>query len=245
MPRHALIFDLDDTLYPEYEYVCSGMRAVSALLATVHRLNQATVFAELMAIFDGGVRGTVLDAWLLGRNLEREPLLKEMIRAYREHEPDISLTEDTIGVLETLRRVCSLGILSDGNPHAQRLKIRALGLETLVDAVVLTGEIGPEAAKPSTVGFLKALEQLNGAANCAAYIADNPLKDFAGPRSLGMKTVRLIRPAGIYAEAEPPTPGYQADEIIYDMTELLEVVPQLLPGVADTSSSRSSTADRS
>ena len=33
---HAIIFDLDDTLYPERDYVLSGFRAVAQTYAQIH-----------------------------------------------------------------------------------------------------------------------------------------------------------------------------------------------------------------
>lgn len=34
--QSVIVFDLDDTLYAEYEYKCSGIRAVTALVAKLY-----------------------------------------------------------------------------------------------------------------------------------------------------------------------------------------------------------------
>jgi len=62
-------------------------------------------------------------------------------------------------------------------------------------------------------------------ANIYAYVADNPLKDFAGPGALGWLTVRVRRPDGLHYAAEnsevPP------DREMSDCSALAELFAQL------------------
>ncbi len=54
----------------------------------------------------------------------------------------------------------------------------------------------------------------------AVYIADNPLKDFYGPRQLGMGTIWYQRLDGEYSAFSPPSPDYAADVIVSSSDEL-------------------------
>ena len=60
----AIVFDLDDTLYPERAYVLSGFRAVAAWAAGELGLPVTQGFAELRRLFDDGVRGDTFNRWL-------------------------------------------------------------------------------------------------------------------------------------------------------------------------------------
>jgi FMN phosphatase YigB (HAD superfamily) len=68
------------------------------------------------------------------------------------------------------------------------------------------------------VGFRVCLERLGVAARDAAYVGDDLAKDFAAPRALGMRTVRVARPveAGFtWTSAGQPT---EADLVVDDLT---------------------------
>jgi putative hydrolase of the HAD superfamily len=55
----ALVFDLDDTLYPERDFVLSGFQAVSGWL----RLQGGVegFYDRALATFERGVRGRIFD----------------------------------------------------------------------------------------------------------------------------------------------------------------------------------------
>jgi putative hydrolase of the HAD superfamily len=48
----SVIFDLDNTLYPEIEYVKSGFRYVSSYLNSKYDLDEEEIFSQLMSIFE-------------------------------------------------------------------------------------------------------------------------------------------------------------------------------------------------
>ncbi len=53
----AVVFDLDDTLYPERAYVLSGFHAVAAWAEEQLKIPRRLGFAELRQLFEDGVRG--------------------------------------------------------------------------------------------------------------------------------------------------------------------------------------------
>jgi putative hydrolase of the HAD superfamily len=95
--------------------------------------------------------------------------------------------------------------------------MEALDLDRFFDAIVFTDDLGREAWKPSPEPFVIIADRLGIRAPEAVYIADNPLKDFLGPRSLGMRTIRIRFEGGYHAHDEPPTPQHAPDISLSDL----------------------------
>ena len=51
------------------------------------------------------------------------------------------------------------------------------------------------------------------------YIGDNPSKDFIGAGKIGMRTIRIIRPEGMYMRREAED-GFDADVTVHLLTEV-------------------------
>ena len=86
-----------------------------------------------------------------------------------------------------------LGLVTEGRRSAQEAKIRALGLEHWIEAAVILGEDDRAEWKPSRKPFDRILGMLSIAGGEAAYIGDNPQKDFRGAREAGLQTIRIRR----------------------------------------------------
>ena len=65
------------------------------------------------------------------------------------------------------------------------------------------------------------LERLSSEAAHAIYIADNPAKDFFGPKQLGMETVQIRRSGSEYADALAPERSFLPDWEVSTLQELL------------------------
>jgi len=87
--------------------------------------------------------------------------------------------------------------------------------------VVVTGELGPDAWKPSPRGYAEVLRRLGDVSPAdAVYVSDNPAKDFLGARRAGLRSVRVRRPGGIYTELEPETPDHAPDVEVAGLEEV-------------------------
>lgn len=206
-PR-AVIFDLDDTLYPERSYVLSGFRAVAAWSDVELGIAADRVFSELIDIHDRGERHLTFNRWLECHRQPIETLLPRMIVVYRKHRPSIKPYEGVPELLRCMRKSFLLGLLTDGFGAVQRLKLEAIELGCFFNEILFTDDLGRESWKPSPKPFEIIARRLGVAPSEAVYIGDNPQKDFFGPRSIGMKTVRIRRERGYYADEEPPSPQY-------------------------------------
>lgn len=208
----VIVFDLDDTLYLERDFARSGFRHVSRAFAD--RLGSAERSAELMLHhFDGPNRRRVFDATLesLGRPADAA-LVGEMVAAYRSHEPAIALLPDAERALARLAGRPS-GLISDGDAAMQRRKISALRLAGRVGTMILTGELGPGMGKPHPRAFEELARRAGASAGECVYVGDNVAKDFVAPNALGWRTVRVVRPEGIYVDAVASAGGAPRETI--------------------------------
>lgn len=203
MGPDLIVFDLDDTLYPEIDYVVSGFKAVGQF---VQQRFGVTEFPKLAKrIFDDGIRTRVFDRALLEIGLEPDPwLISDLVDVYRSHTPDLVLSREVAQVLGELGNSTRLALLTDGFAHSQRLKISSLELDQFFGAIVVTGEHPASWRKPGLMGFDHLQKFFQAPPNRAMYVGDNPVKDFEGPQSLGWSVARIRLTEGIYSEL--PTP---------------------------------------
>jgi putative hydrolase of the HAD superfamily len=205
----AIVFDLDDTLYPEREFVFSGYRAVADAFA--ERLNASFDLLRRMGqLFETPDRGRVFNVLVAEAGIvgdRADDLVREMIATYRTHQPRIRLHSDADAALTRLRGVYRLGLLSDGPLQMQNNKIDALGLCDRLDEIVLTDQWGREFWKPHHRGFEEISRRLGVPPTECLYVADNPAKDFIAPIALGWRTICVKRPGGIYTDRRPPEGG--------------------------------------
>jgi putative hydrolase of the HAD superfamily len=224
----AVVFDLDDTLYPERSYVLSGFRAVAAWAEGQLGIPYSTGFAVLHDLFASGVRGNTFNRWLehFGRDSTTERI-SQLVHVYREHQPDISPYSDVAELLPRLRARYRLGLVSDGYLAVQRNKWTSLCLSAYFDGVVFSDELGPQAWKPSPQPFTTVLLKFSIVGKDAVYVADNPRKDFLGAKQVGMRTIRVRRVEGLYHAEEPPSPAHAPEVEIQNLTQLENVLSQI------------------
>ncbi len=220
MLRHRLVvFDLDDTLYPERDYVASGFAAVGRRVETHQGIHG---FSELAwRLFEDGRRGNIFDLAFeqLGVSADKA-LIEQAVDVYRRHTPTIALFPDAEECLARIDGHTALALISDGPAESQRRKVDALKLSRRIPDIILTEMLGPAYRKPSTLAF-EAVEVKHGAAgHTCVYIADNPRKDFIGPKTLGWDTIRVRRPIGLYKD-EHTGEEHAADHTIESLTEAL------------------------
>ncbi len=220
----AVLFDLDDTLYPERAFVLSGFRAAAQHGAAALGLDAAALEEACVRLFTAGRRGDIFDAALRSLGLPVSPeSVALLVEAYRTHIPQLRLPEETAIVLRALRPRYHLGVITDGYAAVQRRKVAALGLERFLDVIIYTDDWGRAAWKPAPTGFVAALEQLGIAPAQALYVADNPVKDFIGARALGLSTIRLRVPGREHASVRLDA-AYEADLEITTLASLLDLL---------------------
>jgi len=197
----CVAFDIDDTLYLERDYVRSGLRAVGERCR--RELGIEGFFDRAVEAFDAGVRRTIFDHVLATYGIEdRLELVRSLVDVYRSHDPEIRLAPDALDCLERLHGHVALAAVSDGPSTSQHAKAMALGLRAWLDPILITEDLGPEYWKPNARAFQLVQTETGCMGGQCVYVADNPGKDFAGPKALGWKTVRIRRSGSLHYEAE-------------------------------------------
>lgn len=221
MALSAFIFDLDDTLFHEVDFVRSGFRAVAHETADQLDWNADEMFERMWTDFSSGARGNIFDRVLLERGVQHRDAVGGMVEIYRTHIPSIIPVEDCISTLESLSRAGSLGLMTDGPVVMQRNKFNALKLEGYFNATVFSDKLGVEHRKPDPLPYRIICDSLGIDPENAVYVADNPKKDFFGARNVGMKSIRIRYPEGVYSRLEPTELAYSPDYSIDRLTDLL------------------------
>ncbi len=213
-PIQGVIFDLDDTLYSEKQYVRSGYKAIGTALGDERLADR------LWELFNQGK--AEIDTLLF--ELGREDKKEECLSIYREHMPELSLYPGADAVLERMGSMgIKTGIITDGRVNGQKNKIKALGLTRRVSDIIITDELGGVSfRKPNDIAFRIMQRRWGIPFEQMVYVGDNPQKDFRAPGRLGMRSIYFRNPDSLYG-----APVVAGD--LETITDILDVMRYLDP----------------
>lgn len=193
----CVVFDIDDTLYLEEDYVRSGFRVVGEV--ALREFGIGGFESRAVEAFAAGARGDIFDRALVKGGFALEAaVVKRLVEAYRTHTPSIALLPDARLCLEQLRDLACLSCITDGPATSQKAKANALQLHAYLRPILYTAELGEGRSKPHPDAFQRIESLADAKGWSCAYVADNPLKDFMAPWSLGWRTVRIRRRGGLH-----------------------------------------------
>ena len=221
-----LVFDLDDTLYPERSYALGGFRAAADYARDTWGL--ADLAPEMTRLLDAGMLGPLFKQVLHAAKPDTTAdQLAEFVRAYSRHTPNLTLFPDAAAVLDHFEQLGPLGLITDGHAKTQAAKVAALGIAPRFKSIVYTGALGPDRAfhKPHPMAFELTEQTLGGTRDRFVYVGDNPAKDFAAPNARGWCTVQIVRAGGIHG-TPAAIPGGEAHHRITSLMDL----PAILAG---------------
>ena len=199
----AVIFDLDDTLISEKEYIRSGFKVVSDKISSDFNLNSKHVYEIIYSEFEVNPKN-VFNRTLDKLEIEYETeYIKELINTYRNHIPNIKLYDDAEYIIKDLyNKGIKLGIITDGYAVTQRNKLRVLDIEKYFEHIIITDDLGREYWKPHKKSYEIMKELLNLEYENIVYIGDNKSKDFVTANKLGMQTIYINRKDSIYSRIQ-------------------------------------------
>ena len=181
--RQVLVFDLDDTLYKEIDFLKSAYWQIANRPGVEG--DAKNVFCEMMSAYYR--HDNVFQCFI--SNFCPHETVAHLLDIYRNHQPHISLSSDTAETLERLSSVATLAIITDGRSVTQRNKIAALRLNRFFpDADILISE-ETRYEKPSKQPFRMLMDRYPHSSY--SYIGDNTSKDFIAPNKLGWDTICL------------------------------------------------------
>lgn len=221
MSIKAIVFDLDDTLYKEVEYVFSGFKAIDHCLE--NQFNIIGFYPNAVELFKQGEREFIFDKVFSKMDLKFDKkFILSLVDIYRSHKPAIRLLEDASWILEKLFGKVQLGLITDGSYVSQTQKIMALGIGEFFDSIILSDKYGREYWKPSQIPYEEARLQLQCEHHECVYVGDNIKKDFITAKKLGWRTIHILRDEGIYSKLTIE-PNYHAHYQINKLTEIAHI----------------------
>ena len=162
---HAIIFDLDDTLYSLNEYVKSGFHQISRLFLG----HSQEVYDQMWNAYErqdaveavdadtepagedsadatssdlGSAVERAIRTMLRLNGLDSDEMAEKCLRIYEQHRPNIHPYDGVVELLQELReKGIRLGLLIDGPSEMQREKLRALGIIPLFHEIIITDDI--------------------------------------------------------------------------------------------------------
>ncbi|MFC1768273.1 HAD family hydrolase [Nanoarchaeota archaeon] len=217
----AIIFDLDDTLYLERDFVYSGFNAVANHIHSTLNIPIEGILDSLKKGFDDGIRNKNFNELIDKKNLQID--VNELVSIYRDHTPEISLCEDSALMLPNLKNKFKIGLLTDGYPETQQNKIDALGVSNFFNSILIN-DLSKNENKVDNNSFEIILALLNVKGNETIAIGDNPKKDFEIPHSLGIRTIRINRPNSLHNDV-PEYP--HTDFAIENLSTLTKIIQEI------------------
>jgi HAD superfamily hydrolase (TIGR01549 family) len=202
----AVLFDMDDTLFDHRHSSRSGLMAMQQRYPCF----QQTTMDELEQAYMVLLEEIHLQVLLGEMNLDRartvrmerlfaqfdeqssHATVEEATRMFREeYQASRQIVPGTIALLEALRPHVKIGIVTNNILVEQQEKLRYLGLEAHIDALVVSEEVG--IVKPEAGIFRVALERLQCSAEETVMIGDAWQNDIIGARAAGIRAIWLNR----------------------------------------------------
>ena len=206
----GVVVDLDDTLYPQSQYLAGAADAVAAAAGLAGLDGPAVGEALAAELAAGSDAGGTIDRALLRVGVPPEDLpslVPGLVRAFAAHVP--ARLDPYPGVEDALRALADaapLGCLTDGAPGIQAAKLAATGLAGLLPVVVVTDALGGRSLrKPSPAGLLAVAQRLRLPAERLLVIGDRPGKDVAVAAAVGAPAIRVRQGEHAHAPDDPWT----------------------------------------
>ena len=214
----VVVFDLDDTLYKEIDFLKSAFHDISEIIATNIGINKDTVYNDLMKFYDNNENAFEC----VIKKFDLKCSLEYLLNFYRTHKPKLIFSKsNTILLNELQAKGVKLCVLTDGRIIQQQNKIEALGISSYFSEIIISEEFGSE--KPNISNY-KHFENKFGIGDYY-YIGDNIKKDFISPNRLNWTTICLINNGCNIHEQNFNVPQeYLPTHKVLDLIEVTEVL---------------------
>ena len=230
MALRAVLFDIDDTLFPTSVFSeRARRRAVEAMVAVGLQVPVEEAFTELLEVVEEFTSNydRHFDQLVLRLHDRMRPgvhpaiVIASGVQAYHATKAHLHAFPDAMRVLSALRLTeLVTGVISNGLTVKQAEKLVRLGLANAFSpgAIFISEEIG--VAKPHPRIFQVACESLSIEPEEALYVGDSPSTDIDPAHEAGLRTC-LRRGSGKHARSEG---RHRPDHEVDRLDELIPVL---------------------
>ena len=197
----GIVFELDDTLLDQKAWMVSKLELTWR--EEKASLPDRTVFlSTALQIIEEGNSACLFDALCLQLDLDSAIRLR-LIETYRQARPeDCPLFSDVLVTLHQLHRLgYRIGVLTDNPPASQRQKLDVCGLLPLIDALVLTADLGTQ--KPDPKVFEECARSLDLPPEQLVMVGNNLFRDMQGSCNAGYRHAFHVQRAGALFNFNP------------------------------------------
>lgn len=204
VPLTTVLFDLDDTLFDHIGTARAALAATAAADARLRAADPEALYQRYSALLEEihaqllAGRYTYEEARqlrferLLGPHgvgaAEAEAIAQQHYRRYQQLRRPLP---GALALLESLKPHHRIGIVTNNRTSEQADKLRHLGLDQLVDALITSEDVG--VPKPDARIFAAALAQLGARPAETVLVGDNWTADVLGALGAGIRPVWLNR----------------------------------------------------
>ncbi|MGF1691936.1 HAD family hydrolase [Photobacterium kagoshimensis] len=226
MLNKIVIFDLDDTIYPESSYNLACYQAASKVFLADYGVD---LYSEIELRFNQRQYRDLFSRAIKakGGEVSEEYIFTQLVQAYRTHAPELKPYDGFLSCILELKSRYRLAIITDGNSSIQRQKIQALGIAPYFDFILCSSELGKGISKPMALPYEKVLNFFGVSPQDSVYIGDNQSKDFIYPNQVGMHSIHLLNLEEnsnlIYYDAV----GQPARHLCYSYSSLMKILSEL------------------
>lgn len=212
MNPKTIVFDLDDTLVKEIDYLKSAFEEIAFFLDS----NDASLFKTMFEWYQNKEN--------VFQNLEKRYVKAEkqlLIKMYRNHFPNFNPNSEAKQILiEFKKQGYFLGLITDGYSITQRNKIRALEIDDLFDLIIISEEFGSEKPNPNNFEIFHQFKTEE-----YYYIGDNVSKDFLTPNQLSWKSICILDDGNnIHKQNFDKERVYLPSQTIQNLSELIKII---------------------
>lgn len=185
-----IIFDLDDTLFRERDYLCAAYMAIGTLDSPSPE-DSVAAHHWLCDTFARSGRAELFERYVEAMP-DRRITLTQWLHAMRTAQVPGGLPLRGWARRFLAERTSMLAVLTNGNPEQQRNKFRQLDPREIVDHMSFYAAAEIQ-AKPSPKGVLTILRDLDVAPTDALFVGDDDI-DFACAQGAGVPFLRIDKP---------------------------------------------------
>ncbi|WP_445372570.1 HAD family hydrolase [Methylomonas sp. HW2-6] len=195
----AVGFDLDGTLYDEFDFIYQVYRPIAEKLSAVVGAEPADTYSDLLRCWldKGSSYNRIFSDVLAAAGIEQgnaERTIGECLELFRAFRPVLQLNHRVVSLLEFMAEYYPLFLVSDGSCALQRAKFDALGLGSWFrpENIAISGCLTCRSEKPAAVA-VDHIAIFNGACDPSEVVffgdrtVDRLFAEAAGFKFVGVK----------------------------------------------------------
>lgn len=218
----VVVFDLDDTLYSEYEFCRSAYQEIASVMHIRYAMDAAYIEQMMMSHVMRRLNPfDALESYCRGEQVDID--VRHYVEVYRNHCPHtLPFAPFARELLEHLKsNGVAMALITDGRVNTQTAKIKALSLCDFIDEdnIVISEATGYDKYSPEN---FQLIAKRHSDAHRFVYIGDNPCKDFIHPNAMGWLSIRIIHDFPLVQTIPDSLPESSLPQVtIRDFSQLL------------------------